>query len=247
MVMGGLGMPVDDNIGLGKNIVYGLLFFVVIALGCGFGSFISIVASGDDSLGVGLIGSLMIIFFGPVVALIVGIIQGKKAKDGTQALIAGGVAGVIGYILLMFIVVGFIGVAVGIRFPDTGDGDVSFNLDLGQFITEFIAIFLPTGIIGALSALLSKKLIFGEPAPMVPGMQEPTFQPEPSAPQPQIMPIYQQQPEYSQAQHQQIQQPQEQYPTFNCPHCGKPFRTHKSDRPRKVICPSCSQEVIVGL
>lgn len=236
----------DQNTSLGKNIVIGLLFFVIVAVGCGFGSFISVIAAQDEFALFGLIGSMMIIFSGPLIALIAGIVQGKVAKNGGEALIAGGVSGVVGYILLLFIVSIFIVSAIAIRFPpsDDGNGNVSVGLDMAELITQWIAIFLPSGIIGAFSAITSRKFVFKQPFQMFQETREPP--PLPQLHQ-QYMPLYKQQQEYDQMQYQQISQSQEEYSIFDCPYCGNPFKTLKSGRPQRVTCPTCSHGVIIGL
>lgn len=234
-----------QNVSIGKNIVIGLILFVIVAVGCGFGSFISIIAAQDEFALFGLMGSLMIIFSGPLIALVTGIVQGKMAKNSGEALIAGGVSGVVGYILLLFIVSIFIASAIAIRFPPSGNGngDVNVTFDMSELISQWIAIFLPTGIIGAFSALISRKFIFTEPSPMPPVIEEPPVMPQL---QQQYMPLHQQQ-DYEQNQYQQVSQPQQQYTVFDCPYCGKPFKTQASHGPQRVTCPSCSQGVIVGL
>jgi MFS family permease/DNA-directed RNA polymerase subunit RPC12/RpoP len=256
IALGGLFMLPSQNVGIGKNIVIGLLFFVIVAIGCGFGSFIAVIAATDEFAIFGIIGSMMIIFSGPLIALIAGIVQGKKANNGGEALIAGGVAGIVGYILLLFIVSIIIASAIAIRFPpsDNGNGSVSFGLDMGELISQWIAIFLPSGIIGAFSALISRKMVFQQPSQILPPSQEPStmfpvIEEPPLMPQlkQQYTPSYNQKQVYDQRQYQQVSQQQQQFTISDCPYCGKPFKTHRSDRPQRVTCPSCGHGVIVGI
>ena len=146
---------------VGKNIGIGILFFVIVAFAFGIGGFIAILASDEGSIGFGFISSILIIAVAPIIALIVGIVQGKLSRNNGEALIAGGVSGVVGYILLMFIIIGFVALAIEIKFPDdtgvSGDGG---SIEIGSIIGQYIGIIIPSGIIGALSAMLSMKWIF---------------------------------------------------------------------------------------
>ena len=146
---------------VGKNIGIGILFFIIVAFAFGIGSFITILASDDGSIGFGFISSIMIIAVAPLVALNVGIVQGKLSKNNSGAFIAGGVTGIIGYVLLMFIIIGFVAFAIEIKFPDdTGVSDGGGGIDVGSIISQYIGIVIPSGIIGAFSAMLSLKWIF---------------------------------------------------------------------------------------
>jgi DNA-directed RNA polymerase subunit RPC12/RpoP len=225
-------MPNGNKVDLGRNIIYGLLFFLILALSTGFGTFISIVASSEENALFGLLGSLMVISAGPILALIIGIIQGKMARSEGEALIAGGVTGVVGYILVLFIVMGLLFLALAIKFPSEGDGDTDVSVEFGEMLVQWIALLLPSGIIGAMSAYLSSKFVFGEPSPFFPPPGGPT---------------YQRLPQYQQRGFQQPVQQEPQLDIYDCPHCGNALKTVTPDRPKKILCPSCGGQVIVGL
>ena len=145
---------------VGKNIGIGILFFIIVAFAFGIGSFITILASDEGSIGFGFISSIIIIAVAPLVALNVGIIQGKLSRKNSEAFMAGGVAGIIGYVLLMFIIIGFVAFAIEIKFPEDTEVSGGGGIDVGSIIGQYIGIIIPSGIIGAFSAMLSLKWIF---------------------------------------------------------------------------------------
>jgi hypothetical protein len=177
----------DEYISMGKNIGIGLAFFIVIGIACGIGVFISIVASGDNLGTLGILGGIVVIGGGPIIALIVGIVQGKMASESIGGLIAGGVTGAVGYVLLMLIVLGFL--YAGFAVKDTSDEDDELVEEFGVMVVQFAAILLPSAIIGAFAGFITNKYIFrpriifrasgwGQPPPPTPRA------PPPPPPQP---------------------------------------------------------------
>ncbi len=150
--------------GIGKNIGFGLLFYVIVAVACGLGVFISILASGKDGGDYGVFSGLMAIMMGPAFALVIGIIQGKLADSDGEAMISGGVANVVGYLILMFIIIGFLAAAISIKYPSTDsdeeDEEDSVSVNYSELIIQFVGILLPSGVIGALGAFFSERFIF---------------------------------------------------------------------------------------
>ncbi len=236
-----------SEVGIGKNIGYGVLFFVIIAIACGLGCFISIVASTEEMALFGFLGSIMVIFSGPIVALIVGIVQGKTARNSGEALVAGGVTGVVGYILLLIILVALIAAAFMIKYPPSDGGDDDINgdddgadINWGEMFTQFVAIFLPSGIIGAFAAFFSNKFIFAAPRVSGPPQVAAAYPPQPAVVS---------QPQQPQPSPQPAVQPSldARFMNMRCPTCGATFDTMVPDRPTKISCPSCGQEGIIGL
>jgi ribosomal protein S27E len=265
-----------NGVNAGKNIGYGILFFVIIAVACGSGCFISIVTCGESMLFFGILGSFMVIFSGPILALIVGIVQGKTARSEKEALVAGGVTGVAGYIILLIIIVVFIIAAFAIRFPpsdDDGEDDIDSNdssvdINWGEMFGQFGGLFLPSGIIGAFAAFFSSKLIFapqtasgyppaatGYPPPAAVVAQppqsqyaQPTQPQYPSQPAPQPAAYQAPQPATQPVSQPAVQQQTDsRFKSMSCPTCGHTFDVMVPDKPTKINCPSCGQEGIIGL
>ena len=158
------------KVSLGRNIGYGLLFFVIVAVASGLGIVLSILMSStpsstDPSAGFSVAfqvmsNILMIPIVATILALIVGIIQGKLARSKKDALIAGGVTGAIGTVLLLFIMVGFIYVAFTTKFGPSTTTASSGEVNIVMSTIQFILLLIPSAILGSVSAFLSIKYIF---------------------------------------------------------------------------------------
>ena len=219
-----------SKVRVGTNVVYGLLFFIIIAIAIGIGTLISVIISDDSFAYFALEGVLIVIFSVPILVLIIGIVQGRMAISNEEALIAGGVTGAVGYLIFMFIMIGTFLIGVSMKSP------FSSTTDWGRIFGPLIPGFIHNGLIGALSAYFSLRFIFSpHPPPM------PSYSHVSSIPQPGYEPTLKQQPGYTQ----QYQQPQQKFGRFGCPSCGSAFVAQVPDRPTMTNCTSCGAEVII--
>jgi predicted RNA-binding Zn-ribbon protein involved in translation (DUF1610 family) len=209
----------EPKVSVGVNIGYGLLFYVTIAIASGLGIFLSIIISEESDALFAVIGGMMIIYSAPVIAFVIGIIQGKLAQSSEEALAAGGITGGVGHFLLIIIVVIFLSTGISIKFP------VEVDIQWGELVGPWALLFIPTGILGALSAYFSAKFIFPTgifpfPKPMAPTPQQ--YAPQPYQPQ-----------------------SQQRFGRFGCPNCGNAFVEQVPTRPTMTKCTSCGAEVII--
>ena len=156
------------KVSLGRNISYGLLFFILVGIVSGLGILLNILMSptpsGNDpsaafSMIFQVMGNLLTIpIVATILALIVGILQGKLAMNKKDALISGAVTGAIGTILLLFIIIGLLYVTFTIKGGTATASNAEF--DVVGAIKQFILTLVPSAILGSVSAFLSIKYIF---------------------------------------------------------------------------------------
>jgi len=153
--------PTQPRAGVVKTTIFGLLFYIIIAIASGLGALITILAAGPSSIGFGIIVGAMPILMGPVFALVIGVIQGKITDSESSAMIAGGVGNVVGFFILLLIIAGFLAAAFSIKFPtESSDSGGDVGQTVVDILIQYVGLLLPSGIIGALSAFFSEKYIF---------------------------------------------------------------------------------------
>lgn len=149
-----------------KNIGKVIGIFAVLGLGLGLAGFIVLdqmvpKSNGQEqSLGQALVSGLLILeaiavmyFLGPAMAVVSGIYSGRQDDAPINSALAGGVGSFIGF-YVMFILAFLI---MSLAFPETngggGGGDSATNL--GNNLVQMILVGIPTGVVGAITGVLT--------------------------------------------------------------------------------------------
>lgn len=91
--------------------------------------------------------AIVILFFGPVVAGIVGSLLGSDLRSPTRALLTGGISSLLGFYLMAIVALGFLVFAKG------PDAQQAFSLT--HAIQPMLLAGVPTAVIGAVTSTLS--------------------------------------------------------------------------------------------
>ena len=155
------------------NVAYGLLFYVIIGAALGFGLFITLISAADvEAAFAAFLGLILFMYLSPIIALVIGVLQGKIAWSGAESLIAGGMTGVVGFIPYIIILIFFFGLGFAAKFPteveegyeqpkDLADReDIADESGFGRLLLQFIAVIMPNGLLGAMAGFMSFKYFF---------------------------------------------------------------------------------------
>ena len=124
-----------------------IIIYVLIAIFCGIGLLISALVV-DEGIGFASYIAITTICISPFIAFILGMSQGKAAQSETEAIFTGIINNLIGFLIILFLIAGFVSGAYSLK-------DSSF--EVGDFIKLLIGIAIPSSILGGFAAFFSER------------------------------------------------------------------------------------------
>ncbi|MDG5778532.1 hypothetical protein VB773_01295 [Haloarculaceae archaeon H-GB2-1] len=103
--------------------------------------------------------SLIIVFFlGPLVAMVTGLIAGSVVWEPTEAVIAGGLGSFVGFYIMLFLSVPLLFVALDASGGSGTSSSAALQLDPGSLLAPVAIAGLPTGLVGAVTAVIGNQI-----------------------------------------------------------------------------------------
>lgn len=166
VILNSMGQRVSlSNARTGGQLLYAVGIFVLVGIGLGLIGFVALtqLAGGNnmtDAIFSGIFFIIILVialFFGPVIAAIVGIQMGNR-NQSSSVYLTSLIGNMIGYIVMMLIVLAILSVGIGLVSNGGGSGTMggtsgemgaSGGGGFGQWIFPIIAISMITGVTGA--------------------------------------------------------------------------------------------------
>ena len=131
-----------------KNIGVAVVVYVLFGIFCGLGLLVSALLI-DNGTGYASSIALITIGISPLIAFIIGMSQGKASQSETEAIFTGIISNLIGFLILLFLITGFLIGAITIK-------DVT-GFDAWDFIKVLIGIIIPCAVLGGIAAFFSER------------------------------------------------------------------------------------------
>jgi hypothetical protein len=131
-----------------SNIGVALVIYVFFGIFCGLGLLMSVLVV-DEGTGFASSIALITISISPFIAFIIGMSQGKAAQSETEAIFTGIISNLIGFLIILFLITGFLSGAFAIK-------DVN-NFEAVDFIKVMIGIIIPCAVLGGVAAFFSER------------------------------------------------------------------------------------------
>ena len=132
-----------------KNIGVALVIYVLFGIFCGLGLLISALVVDKGQTGYASYIALTTICVTPFIAFIIGMSQGKAAQSETEAVFTGIISNLIGFLIILFLIAGFVSGAISIK--------ESGNFEVWDFIKQLIGVAIPCAVLGGFAAFFSER------------------------------------------------------------------------------------------